>query len=262
MNNTTILVDLDSRGVATITLNNPDKHNAFDDTIIQELSSALAELAANPDLRVLILAAAGKTFCAGGDLEWMKRMARYSYDENLGDAEKLAAMLKALNFFPRPTIARVQGAAFGGAVGLISCCDMAVATPQAIFALSEVKIGLIPAVISPYVIDAIGQRAARRYFTTGERFSAETATSLGLISELVQEQLLDEKIDELVEIYSDNGPAAVAAAKQLVFRVAPRMISEDLVRYTSEEISRIRVSEEGQEGITAFLEKRKPAWSQ
>lgn len=262
MNNTTILVDLDSRGIATITLNNPDKHNAFDDTIIQELSSALAELAANPELRVLILAAAGKTFCAGGDLEWMKRMARYSYDENLEDAENLAAMLKALNFFPRPTIARVQGAAFGGAVGLISCCDMAVATPQAFFSLSEVKIGIIPAVISPYVIDAIGQRAARRYFTTGERFSAEMATALGLISEIVQEEHLDEKISELVEILSGNGPAAVAAAKQLIFRVAPRMISEDLVRYTSEEISRIRVSDEGQEGITAFLEKRKPAWSQ
>lgn len=262
MNNTTILVDLDSRGIATITLNNPDKHNAFDDTIIQELSSALAELAANTELRVLILAAAGKTFCAGGDLEWMKRMARYSYDENLEDAENLAAMLKALNFFPRPTIARVQGAAFGGAVGLISCCDMAVATPQAFFSLSEVKIGIIPAVISPYVIDAIGQRAARRYFTTGERFSAEMATALGLISEIVQEEHLDEKISELVEILSGNGPAAVAAAKQLIFRVAPRMISEDLVRYTSEEISRIRVSDEGQEGITAFLEKRKPAWSQ
>lgn len=255
-----VLVDVDNRGVGTITLNYPEKHNVFDDTVICELTETLTGLAARPELRVLILAAAGKTFCAGGDVSWMKRMARYTYDENLKDAEILATMLKTLNFFPRPTIARVQGAAFGGAVGLVACCDMAVAAVEASFALSEVKIGIMPATISPYVIGAIGQRAARRYFTTGERFSAETAAALGLVSEVVQAERLDEKIDDFVKLLSGSSPAAVAAAKKLIFNVASREISEQLIQYTSEEIARIRVSEEGQEGLNAFLEKRTPVW--
>ena len=255
-----VLVDIDNRGVGTITLNYPEKHNVFDDGVISELTSALTGLAARPELRVLILAAAGKTFCAGGDVSWMKRMARYTYEENLKDAEILATMLKTLNFFPRPTIARVQGAAFGGAVGLVSCCDMAVAAPEASFALSEVKIGIVPAAISPYVIGAIGQRAARRYFATGEQFSAATAAALGLISEVVSLERLDEKIGDFVKMLSANSPAAVATAKQLVFNVASRELNDELIQYTSEEIARIRVSEEGQEGLNAFLEKRIPAW--
>lgn len=255
-----VLVDIDSRGVGTITLNYKEKHNVFDDGVILELTGALTGLAARPELRVLILASAGKTFCAGGDISWMKRMARYTYEENLKDAEILATMLKTLNFFPRPTIARVQGAAFGGAVGLVACCDIAVAAVEASFALSEVKIGIIPAAISPYVIGAIGPRAARRYFTTGEQFNAETAAALGLVSEVVQQERLDEKIRGFVETLLANSPAAVAAAKQLIFKVASRDISDELIQYTSEEIARIRVSEEGQEGLIAFLEKRTPAW--
>lgn len=255
-----VLVDMDNRGVGVITLNYPEKHNVFDDSVICDLTEALSALAATPELRVLILASAGKTFCAGGDVSWMKRMARYTYEENLKDAEILATMLKTLNFFPRPTIARVQGAAFGGAVGLVACCDIAVAAVEASFALSEVKIGIIPAAISPYVIGAIGQRAARRYFTTGERFSAESAAALGLVSEVVAEERLDEKIGDFVEILSANSPAAVTAAKKLVFNVASREINEELIQYTSEEIAAIRVSEEGQEGLNAFLEKRIPAW--
>ena len=260
MTSNKVLVDMDNRGVGTITLNHPEKHNVFDDAVICDLTEALSALAARPELRVLILASAGKTFCAGGDVSWMKRMARYTYEENLKDAEILATMLKTLNFFPRPTIARVQGAAFGGAVGLVACCDIAVAAVEASFALSEVKIGIIPAAISPYVIGAIGQRAARRYFTTGERFSAETAAALGLVSDVVAEQRLDEKIGDFVEILSANSPAAVTAAKKLVFNVASREIDEALIQYTSEEIAAIRVSEEGQEGLNAFLEKRIPAW--
>jgi methylglutaconyl-CoA hydratase len=260
MSENKVLVDMDTRGVGTITLNYPEKLNAFDDAVISDLTEALTGLAARPELRVLILASAGKTFCAGGDVSWMKRMARYTYEENLKDAEILATMLKTLNFFPRPTIARVQGAAFGGAVGLVACCDIAVAAVEASFALSEVKIGIIPAAISPYVIGAIGQRAARRYFTTGEQFSAETAAALGLVSEVVEEERLDEKISDFVEILSANSPAAVAAAKKLVFNVASREINGELIQYTSEEIATIRVSEEGQEGLNAFLEKRIPAW--
>lgn len=261
MTNQTLLVDIDRRGIATITLNNPAKHNAFDDAIIDALSTMLNELAADEDLRVLVLAASGTTFSAGADLGWMKRMASYSYEENLADAEHLAAMFKALNSFPRPTIAKIQGAAFGGAVGLVACCDMAIAVPRAVFALTEVKIGLVPATISPYVVAAIGQRAARRLFTTGERFNAATAASLGLISEVVEETHLDGRVSELAANISANSPAAVALVKQLIFKVADRPIDDRVIDYTSKEIARIRVSKEGQEGLSAFLEKRKPAWS-
>jgi methylglutaconyl-CoA hydratase len=256
-----VLVEINTRGVATITLNNPNKHNAFDDNIIGLLTAAFEQLATNKDVRVMILAATGKNFCAGGDLDWMKRMASYSYEENLEDAKALATMLKTLNFLPLLTIARIQGAAFGGAVGLVSCCDMAVATTGASFCLSEVKIGLTPATISPYVVAAIGQRAARRYFTTAERFSAQTASCLGLISEVVEENQLDDKINKLVESLLTNSPKAIVAAKQLVLDVAGREINDRLITSTSERIAKIRVSAEGQEGLTAFLEKRKPAWS-
>ncbi|MGW8194820.1 MAG: enoyl-CoA hydratase-related protein [Desulforhopalus sp.] len=261
MKNTTLLVEVDHQGVATITLNNPDRHNVFDDAIISAMSAALADLAADDKLRVLVLAASGKTFSGGADLSWMKRMAGYTYEENLADAAKLAAMLKALNFFPRPTIAKVQGPAFGGAVGLVACCDMAVAVPAATFAFTEVKIGLIPATISPYVIAAIGQKAARRYFVTGERINAETAAALGLISEVAEDEQLDARVNELAATVLANSPAAVARAKQVILKVAQRPVDDGVIQYTSQQIAKIRVSEEGQEGLCAFLEKRKPAWS-
>jgi methylglutaconyl-CoA hydratase len=255
-----ISTHIDGRGVATVTLNNPEKYNAFDDAIISELTAAFKDIAGNKDVRVMILAATGKSFCAGGDLAWMKRMANYSFAENLEDAIALAAMLKALNFLPVPTIARVQGIAIGGGVGLVSCCDMAVATPDASFCLSEVKVGLIPATISPYVIDAIGQRAARRYFTTAERFSAEMAAHLGLVSGVVEKDQLDNEINKLVEALLANNPAATVAAKQLIFEVAGCEIDDELIAFTCERIADIRVSADGQEGLSAFLEKRKPAW--
>jgi methylglutaconyl-CoA hydratase len=208
----------------------------------------------------MVLGSEGKSFSAGADLEWMKRMASYSYDENLRDASALALMLKTLNEIPQPTIARVQGAAFGGAVGLVSCCDMAVAASAASFSLSEVKIGLVPATISPYVIAAIGQRAARRYFVTAERFDAHRALQLGLVNEVVDAEQLDQEIDRLINTLLANGPEAVTGAKQLVFDVAGKPIDQQLIDATCETIAAIRVSEQGQEGLQAFLEKRKPQW--
>lgn len=260
MSDNTIQTAIDTRGVATVTMNRPQKHNAFDDVVIAQLTAAFEALAQNPAVRVMVLAAEGKSFSAGADLSWMQRMAGYSYEENLRDANALAAMLKRLNTLPFPTIARVQGAAFGGAVGLVSCCDMAVATTRASFSLSEVKIGLIPATISPYVIAAIGQRASRRYFTTAERFSARRATELGLVSELVEEGELDAAVSSLVAVLLANSPAAIRAAKQLVSDIENRIVSDALIADTSERIAAIRVSEQGQEGLNAFLEKRPASW--
>ncbi|BFM14371.1 enoyl-CoA hydratase/isomerase family protein [Maricurvus nonylphenolicus] len=260
MTNSTVTLDISDRGVATVTLNNPDKHNAFDDEIIAQLTEAFIAVENNSQARVMVLASKGKSFSAGADLNWMKRMASYTYEENLRDSNALATMLKTLNFLSKPTIARVQGAAFGGAVGLVSCCDMAIASERATFSLSEVKIGLMPATISPYVVAAIGQRFARRYFNTAERFSAETAAQLGLVSEVVVEDALDPCIDILIKALLANSPAAIKASKQLIFDVADREVTDELIGETSKRIAAIRVSEEGQEGLTAFLEKRQPSW--
>lgn len=260
MTDSSVLTAIDEQGVATITLNRPDKHNAFDDRVIADLTSAFQAVSEEKSVRVMVLAAQGKNFSAGADLGWMQRMTHYSYDENLRDANALADMLKSLNGLPVPTIARVQGAAFGGAVGLVSCCDIAVGTPRASFSLSEVKIGLVPATISPYVIGAIGPRAARRYFLTAERFDAETALRLGLLSELVEESDLDVAIEALIAALRANSPQAVTKAKRLIFDVANRPIDDALIQQTSELIAQIRVSAEGQEGLNAFLEKRQAEW--
>jgi len=255
-----VITDIDDLGVARVRLNNPDKHNAFDDQIIDELTEAFVAIADNSNVRVMVLGSEGKSFSAGADLEWMKRMASYSYEENLRDASALALMLKTLNEIPQPTIARVQGAAFGGAVGLVSCCDMAVAASAASFSLSEVKIGLVPATISPYVIAAIGQRAVRRYFVTAERFDAHRAMEIGLVNEVVDAEQLDQEIARLIDAVLANGPEAIIAAKRLVFDIAGKPIDQQLIDSTCETIAAIRVSEQGQEGLQAFLEKRKPHW--
>ncbi len=255
-----VLLKTDSRGVATITLNRADKHNAFDDAMIASLDKLFAQLSANNDVRVVVLAALGRSFSAGADLAWMQRMAGYSYAENLHDATALAEMLRKLSRLPQPTIARVQGAAFGGAVGLVSCCDIALASSRASFCLSEVKIGLIPATISPYVISAVGQRTAQRLFTTAERFDAQTALQLNLVSTVVDEEDLDTALNRTIDALLANSPQAVRAAKQLVFDVAGKDLTPELIEHTSEQIATIRVSEEGQEGLKAFLEKRSPAW--
>ena len=255
-----VITQIDSRGVAQVTLNNPDKHNAFDDQMIIELTNAFNALAANTSVRIMLLKSEGKSFSAGADLDWMKRMASYSYQQNLNDARALAAMLKALHQMPIPTIARVQGAAFGGAVGLVSCCDIALASSNASFALSEVKIGLVPSTISPYVIAAIGERHAKRYFMTAERFDANTALQISLVHEAVEEPFLDDKVEQLITAILSNGLEAVAAAKQLVFAVSGKAIDSKLIEHTCEVIAGIRVSAQGQEGLSAFLDKRKPNW--
>lgn len=252
--------EIDSEGVATVTLNRPDIHNAFDDALIRELGETFDQLSQKPEIRALVLASNGKSFSAGADLNWMKRMAGYNEEDNRRDAAALAAMLHKLDTFPAPTIARVQGAAFGGAVGLVSCCDMAVASERASFCLSEVKIGLLPATISPYVINAVGTRQARRYFVTAERFSAERAREIGLVSEVCPEGELDLAVQKLVNAVTDNGPRAVAMAKQLAMSMSNRVINEELQGQTSALIAAVRVSPEGQEGLSAFLEKRAPNW--
>jgi methylglutaconyl-CoA hydratase len=257
----TVTTNIDPRGVATVTLSRPEKHNAFDDAVIAELRLAFDQLAEREDVRVVVLASEGKNFSAGADLGWMKRMAEYDYHHNLDDARLLADMLKSLHDLPQPTIARVQGAAFGGAVGLVSCCDMAVATERASFCLSEVKIGLAPATISPYVIKAMGERAARRYFTTAERFRAQEAHRLGLVSEVVSDEALDDTVESLISALLQNGPSAVRQAKQLIHDIAGHEISPAIVEGTCELIARIRTSEEGQEGLGAFLNKQTPRWN-
>ncbi|MEW5249126.1 enoyl-CoA hydratase/isomerase family protein [Microbulbifer discodermiae] len=255
-----MLCEVDSQGIATVTLNRPDVHNAFDDDLIRELGETFDELARNSSIRVLVLASTGRSFSAGADLGWMKRVAEYSEEDNRRDAATLAAMLHKLDTFPVPTIARVQGAAFGGAVGLVSCCDLAVASERASFSLSEVRIGLLPATISPYVINAIGARQARRYFVTAERFSAARAREIGLVSEVCAEGELDQQVRSLAQAICGNGPRAVAMAKQLAMSMANRVVNEELQGQTSALIAAVRVSPEGQEGLSAFLQKRSPNW--
>ncbi|MCC2615842.1 enoyl-CoA hydratase/isomerase family protein [Aestuariibacter halophilus] len=257
-----VLYTVDANGVATVTLNRPDKHNAFDDQLIARLTQLFQQAGQDPAVRLLILQANGRSFCAGADLNWMKRMANYSYEENLHDANALATMLHTLYSLPKPTIAKVQGAAFGGAVGLVACCDIAIASKLSKFCLSEVKLGLIPATISPYVVKALGARVAKRYFMTAEVFSSRRARRLGLISESVTEEELQPTVDALVEQLLSNGPQAVAAAKQLVFDVENQPLDEELLEKTSLRIATIRVSEEGQEGLNAFLQKRPAAWQE
>ena len=255
-----VLLFIDKRGVATVTLNQPDIHNAFDDKLIIQLTDIFSSINQNQDIRVMVLASAGKSFSAGADLNWMRRMATYSYEQNLADANALAKMFYTLNNLNKPTIARVQGATFGGAVGLVACCDMAVASKLSRFCLSEVKLGLIPATISPYVIDAIGARLARRYFTTAEVFSARRARRIGLLSEAVVEEELDSTIENLIEHLLKNSPAAIQEAKQLIFDVQNKSVSDQLLAITSQKIAKIRVSEQGQEGLNAFLQKRRANW--
>jgi methylglutaconyl-CoA hydratase len=245
-------------GIARVTLDRPDLRNAFDDELIAALTKAFEQVGADADVRVMILAGNGPAFCAGADLNWMKRMAKYGYDENLADAEALALMLATLDRLPKPTIARVHGPVFAGGTGLVAACDIAVGTPQAKFCLSEAKLGLSPATISPYVIRTMGEREARRYFLTAEVFDAAEAFRIGLISILTDK--LDETIDELVKHLLAGGPQAHRKIKELIRAVAGRPVDDALAADTAKRIAEIRVSPEGREGIASFLEKRKAAW--
>jgi methylglutaconyl-CoA hydratase len=256
-----IQLNIDGEGVATLTLNRPEVHNAFDDQLIVGLTARLRELEHTADVRVVVLAANGKSFSAGADLNWMRRMARYSEGENLRDAVALADLMHTLSVLAKPTVARVQGPAYGGGVGLVAACDIAVASLSASFSLSEVRLGLIPAVISPHVIAAIGERHARRYFLTAERFDAQEALRIGLVHAAVDPAGLDEAIRSIVGQLLKGGPHALAAAKNLIAAVTNRPIDRKLVEDTAERIARIRIGTEGQEGIAAFLEKRLPAWA-
>jgi len=258
----TVLISIDERGVARLTLNRPEVHNAFDDALIAELTKAFQRLADDADVRVIVITANGKSFSAGGDLNWMRRTAAYSFEENLSDAEGLAAMLKALNELPKPTVALVQGAAYGGGVGLIAACDIVAATERAVFCLSEVKLGLIASVISPYVKAAIGESWARRYTMTAEPFDAERACAIGLVHDVVADDAaLDAMGEHLIGLLLNNGPAAMAGVKDLIGYLRGCGIDEDVIAETAVRIARVRASDEGREGVTAFLEKRRPSWT-
>jgi methylglutaconyl-CoA hydratase len=260
-NDDPLLQSLDERGVLRLTMNRPEVHNAFDDDQTQRLITALETARSDAAVRVVILGSNGRSFSAGGDLNYMRRMGSNTYEENLEDAGQLARLMQTLNTLPKPTLARVQGGAFGGAVGLVSCCDMAVGTPRAKFGLSEVRVGLAPATIAPYVVRAIGERAARRYFMTGEPIGAETALQLGLLSELVPETYLDTRLNDLVDTLLQNAPIATQKAKQIVFDVSGAPISQDMIDHTVRYIADMRDSAEGREGLSAFLEKRQPDWT-
>jgi methylglutaconyl-CoA hydratase len=247
-------------GVARVTLNRPELRNAFDDALIGKLKAAFDEISTDKTIRVMILAGNGPAFCAGADLNWMKRMAGYGYGENLADAKALAEMLAALDRMPKPTIARVHGPVFAGGTGLVAACDIALGTPEAKFCLSEAKLGLSPATISPYVIRAMGERNARRYFLTAEVFDAEEAQRIGMLSFVVPPEKLDPAVEELVKHLLAGGPEAHAKIKALIRAVAGRRLDDDLVGETAKYIAEIRGSPEGREGIAAFLEKRKASW--
>jgi len=248
-------------GVGLLVLARPEVHNAFDETLIAETTRALVALERDDDVRAVVLLGAGPSFCAGADLNWMKRMAGYGHAENLADAMALAHMLRTLYRMPKPTIARVHGAAFGGGVGLVACCDIAIASQQATFALSEARLGLIPATISPYVVEAIGGRMARRYFLTAERFEAAEAYRIGLVHDLVLPGELDNRVNELLGALFLAGPHAQAESKALIRAVAHRPIDDGVIADTAARIAKVRASPEAKEGVAAFLGKRRAVWA-
>lgn len=245
--------------VATITLNRPQVKNAFDETLIAELTAALRDLGAEDSARVIVLTGRGEVFSAGADLNWMRKVAAYGYEENIADALKLADLMETLYRTPKATVARVNGACIGGALGLVSACDIAVASSEAFFALREIRLGITPAVISPYVIRRIGEKNARDYFLTGRRMDAATAERIGLVHEVVGPGQLDDTVNDWVERFLHSGPEAVKACKELIARVSGSPIAE-VKQFTAEMIASLRGSEEGQEGFAAFFQKRKPKW--
>ncbi|MGA7984784.1 MAG: enoyl-CoA hydratase/isomerase family protein [Burkholderiales bacterium] len=255
-----LLVDIRA-GVATVTLNRPEVRNAFDDALIAELAATFKALDDDDAVRAVVLAGNGPAFCAGADLNWMKRMAGYGYEQNLHDAMGLAVMLQTIDRMRKPTIARVHGAAFAGGTGLVAACDIALGTPEAKFCLSEAKLGLSPATISPYVVRAMGERAARRYFLTAEVFDADEALRIGLLTALVPSAQLDAAVESLLKHLLAGGREALAKIKDLIRAVTPGPIDDAMVADTAKRIAEIRVSAEGREGIASFLEKRKPSWA-
>ena len=259
MNYETLTISIDGR-VATVTLDRPDARNAFNEITITEIAMAFDTLGQNEEVRAIVLAANGPAFCAGADLNWMKKMAGYSFAENGDDAARLADMLRTIYLCPKPVVAKVQGDCYAGGMGLAAACDIVVAAAHANFCLSEVKLGLIPATISPYVIKAMGENAARRYFLTAERFSAAEAHRIGFAHEVVEADALDATVAGLVKALVSNSPNAVQEAKKLVRDISGQPVSDALLADTAERIAHIRASLEGREGVASFLEKRKPSW--
>ena len=260
MNNYKNLLVTIENYVATVTLNRPEIRNAFNDKTISELTSVFKQLGQSDDVRVIVLAAAGKAFCAGADLNWMRAMADYDYQENLADADTLAQMLKTIYDCSKPTIAAIQGDVYAGGMGLVAVCDIAIAVKNANFCLSEVRLGLAPATISPYVIKALGARASQRYFLTAEVFNAKKARQLGFVHERVSEESLDDTVARLCAKIVDNSPDAVKTCKRLLHDIEGKSINDELIADTVKEIADIRASEQGKEGVQAFLQKRKPDW--
>jgi methylglutaconyl-CoA hydratase len=259
MNYETLQVAIEGK-LATVTLNRPDVRNAFNEKTINELALAFDALGRNELVHAIVLAANGAAFCAGGDLNWMKAMAGYTHAENNADAMQLAQMLRAIYLCPKPVVAKVHGDCYAGGMGLVAACDVVVVADVANFCLSEVKLGLIPATISPYMIKAMGEQAARRYFLTAERFSAADAHRIGMVHELVAADALDAKMAEVLKALVTNSPNAVKEAKMLVREVVGKPVNDALLADTAERIAHIRASEQGREGVTSFLEKRKPGW--
>ena len=260
MSDTTTL-QIDDLGVATITINRPEVHNAFDDHLIEELSARFESAENEDDVRLGVIAARGRTFCAGADLEWMRKSANFSKEENIADSRKLAEALHRLDTMSKPTLALIQGPAYGGGIGVIAACDIAIAVRSATFSLSEVKLGLIPAVVSPYVIGAVGARQARRYFLTAERFDAQEAYRIGLVHLIVNDEgEMRAAAERYARMFMETAPGAVAASKDLIASVRDKAISADLMEDTARRIADRRASDEAREGIGAFFDKRKPEW--
>ncbi|WP_019672216.1 enoyl-CoA hydratase/isomerase family protein [Psychrobacter lutiphocae] len=255
----TLLVEKNNH-IATVTLNRPDKRNAFNDDVIAELDEVFTRLGQDDEVRAIVLTGTGKAFCAGADLNWMRAMADYSREENLADADKLAQMLKVIYSCPKPTLAAIQGDVYAGGIGLVAACDVAIAVDSAKFCLSEVRLGLVPATISPYVIRAMGARAAHRYFLTAEVFDAVEAHRIGMIHECVPADELDSTVAAIAKKLCNNSPNAVKVCKQLLQSVAGEIIDDELIEQTVEGIADIRASIEGKEGVQSFLQKRKPNW--
>ncbi len=249
------------KGTATISLNRPDLHNAFNAQLIAELAAEFKQVAALPEVRLIVLAAEGKSFCAGADLNWMRKMVDYAPAENVADAMALAKLLRVIRDCPRPTIARVHGPVYGGGIGLVAACDLAVALAKATFCFSEVKLGIAPAVIAPFVMEKTGAGPLRRYALTAERFDAAEARRLGLVNEIVQRpEELDTWIQQIADAVQATGPQAVAACKALLHEVSRTADLDAAMELTARVIADLRTSEEGQEGLRAFLEKRQPRW--
>jgi methylglutaconyl-CoA hydratase len=256
---TTLSLGHPESNITEVTLNRPELHNAFNDTLIAEISECFKTLGSDDKTHLIILSGSGKSFCAGADINWMKSMIEYSRSENIEDSQKLADMFKIIDECPKPVICKINGAAFGGGVGLVASCDVAVATDTAKFSFSEVRLGIIPAVISPYVLPRIGPGYARKLFITGERFDANTALKIGLVHSVVNQSDLDKEVMELADIMLSNGPKAMHEVKLLISSWRD-MSAEDFRKHTVEKIADLRTSEEGSEGLKAFLEKRKSEW--